>query len=164
MVKLLIELGADPLATDGTGYPPAAYATAPGIDTAVMEAISMGGSMDLITAVALGDWDAAAQLVAEHSGRIEPGVLHLMAKRGNTDAVSWLLANGADPSASWSHWEAKVTPLHLAALAGHAEVARLLLNAGADTTIRDSIHDSDPKGWAEFFRRTDIVTLLMRHS
>jgi ankyrin repeat protein len=53
-----------------------------------------------------------------------------------------------------------VTPLHLAALAGHTDVARVLLDHGADTSIRDSRHDSDVMGWAEFFRRDGIVQLL----
>jgi hypothetical protein len=35
-----------------------------------------------------------------------------------------------------------------------------LLDAGADPRIRDSKHDSDAIGWAEFFRRMDIVWML----
>ena len=45
-------------------------------------------------------------------------------------------------------------------LAGHADVVRLLLDAGADPTIRDSKHDSDAIGWATFFRRTDVIEML----
>jgi Ankyrin repeat len=59
-----------------------------------------------------------------------------------------------------------VTPLHLAAAEGHAEVVRLLLAAGADPTIRDSKHDGDAAGWAEYGRvppapnRQEIVEIL----
>jgi ankyrin repeat protein len=53
-----------------------------------------------------------------------------------------------------------VTPLHLAALGDHTEVARLLLAAGADPHIKDSMHDSDALGWATFFRRREMVKLL----
>ena len=52
--------------------------------------------------------------------------------------------------------------IHLAILNNHTEVARALVEAGADTTIRDSKHDSDALGWADFFHRTDIVQLLKR--
>jgi ankyrin repeat protein len=66
--------------------------------------------------------------------------------------VRWLLEQGADPNDRWSHWDAEVTPLHLAAAQGHAEMVRLLLAAGADPSIRDSKHDGDAVGWAEFGR------------
>ena len=45
-----------------------------------------------------------------------------------------------------------MTPLHLAAAQGHADVVRMLLAAGADPAIRDSKHDNDAIGWAEYGR------------
>ncbi len=169
MVALLLELGADPLARDGSGMPAAAYATAPDIDRSVMEMIRARGPTDLFTAVALGDWETAARLFSENPGVVAPGgasagVLHLMAKRCNVAAVKWLLDYGVDPNARWEHWDAEVTPLHLAALGGHADVVRLLLAAGADPSIRDSKHDSDAMGWADFFGRWDIVQILKAHA
>jgi ankyrin repeat protein len=169
MVALLLELGADPLATDGSGFTAAAYATTPNTDRPVMEMIrARGGVTDLFSALALGDWDTAARLLRENPSVIEPGgasagVLHLMAKRNNVAAVKWLLDHGLNPNAGWSHWDAEVTPLHLAASQGHAEVVRLLLEAGADLRIRDSKHDGDAIGWAEYFRQPDIVQLLKNH-
>ncbi len=169
MVALLLELGADPLGKDGTGYPAAAYATAPDVDRSVMELLRARGTEDLVTALALGDWNAAARLLGENAVVIKPGgasdgALHLMAKRNNVAAVSWLLDHGADPSARWNHWDAEVTPLHLAVMQNHVEVVRLLLEAGADPTIRDSKHDSDAVGWATFFGRTEIVQMLKAHA
>jgi ankyrin repeat protein len=182
MVSLLLEQGADPLGVDGSGYPAAAYAKVRGVDRPVMEAIramtsaeltsAMRGHrrphvrmMDLLAALALSDWETAARLWSENAsgnktGGATAGVMHLMAKRGDVRAIQWLLERGADPNARWSHWDAEVTPLHLAALGGHAEAARLLLAGGADPSIRDSKHDSDPVGWAEFFRHPEVVQLL----
>ena len=182
MVALLMDLGADPLAVDGSGLSAAAYATSPRVDRRVMEAIAAltsaeltsaargdrrprGSVMDLMAALALENWETAARLVHEipeltQSDGSSGGALHLMAKRNDAAAVKWLLDNGADPNARWSHWDADVTPLHLAVLGAHAEIVRLLLHAGGDPRIRDSKHDSDAIGWAEFFRRTDIVELL----
>lgn len=57
-----------------------------------------------------------------------------------------------------------MTPLHLAAMQGHADVARLLVEAGAHPSIRDSQHDSDPIGWADFFGRREIVQILEAHT
>ena len=147
MVELLLELGADPTATDGDGVPASVYAAGPDVDRVVIEALTRRGAIDLFGALVLGDEDTAARLLAE--GGNDPGALHLLAKRGDAKGVRWLLDRGADPNARWSHWDAEVTPLHLAAQQGHAEVVRLLLAAGADPSIRDSKHDGDARGWAE---------------
>lgn len=180
MVALLMELGADPLGVDGSGHAAPAYATAPDIDRPVLEAFramtaaelaSAGrgsrpphaGGNDLLAALALGEWEVAGRLLREVPGMLDRGglgALHLSAKRNDEAAVRWLLEHDADPNARWSHWGAEVTPLHLAVLGGHPGVARLLLAAGADPGIRDSMHDSDAKGWAEFFRRTEIQRIL----
>ena len=166
MVALLLELGADPLAPDGSGYPATAHATAPESDRLVTEAIrARGGPLDLFTVLALGDTEAAERLLRADPGVTGPGgagagVLHLMAKRNDVPAVTWLLANGADPNVRWAHWDAEVTPLHLAAIQGHTEVVRLLLAAGADPSILDSKHHGDALGWARQEQRRDIIEIL----
>ena len=158
MVALLLELGADPLAVDGSGYPATVYATDPDIDRRMMETIRARGAMDLLTALALSDWEETARLLSE-SGASD-GVLHLMAKRGHLQAMKWLLDHGLDPNALWWHWDAQVTPLHLAAAQGHTDAVRLLLEAGADPEIRDSKHDGDALGWADHFGRQEVAHLL----
>jgi ankyrin repeat protein len=182
MIALLLELGADPLAVDGDGQPVAAYVSRPGTDRKILEKIRAmtsaelvsavrghraprSGPLDLVALLGLGDWSTAEQLWKQNAGLIEPsgGVLHLMAKRNEIEAVQWLLARGADPNGMWPHWDAEVTPLHLAAREGHADLVRLLLDAGADRTIRDSKHDSDPLGWASFFDKPEIVEILRRY-
>jgi ankyrin repeat protein len=178
MVDLLLALGADPLAVDGSGMPAAAYAADPEIDRAVMARIhdmtlaeldsaARGrrplnvGVIDLVAAAALGDWNTASQAATANRQAIDKGgALHLLSKRGDAAAVKWLLAQGANPNASWAHWDSEVTPLHLAVMHGHADVVRVLREAGADPRIRDTKHDSDAIGWAEFFKRDEIVRLL----
>ena len=160
-VSLLLELGSDPLGTDASGNTAVAYAMSTEIARPVLEAIRARVGPTLLTSVALGDWDNAARLVREDPRAVErDGILHLMSKSNNVAAVKWLLDHGANPAARWDHWGAVVTPLHLAALAGHPDVARVLLDAGADPTIHDTQHDSDALGWAEFFRRLDIVEMI----
>jgi ankyrin repeat protein len=150
MVALLLDLGADPAATDGLGTPASVYAAAPEVDREVVETLTRRGGIDLFGALVLGDDQTAARLFAE--GGASPGVLHMLAKRGDARGVRWLLDHGADPNARWGHWDAEVTPLHLAAAQGHADVVRLLLAAGADPSVRDSKHDGDAIGWAEYGR------------
>jgi ankyrin repeat protein len=173
MVKLLLELGADPLGTDASGHTAVAYAMNPAIARPIVEAIRDRVGPTLLNSVAAGDWETAKRLMRQNPDAVtREGVLHLMAKSGNTAAVKWLLENGADPNARWSHWGDLLTPLHLAVLGNHLEVTRALLAAGADKTIRDTEHDSDALGWAKFFlqhrgdsaekrrRGNEIVALL----
>ena len=180
MIALLIELGADPLAVDADGFPPAAYAMSPDADHAMMQRIRemtsaelvsaergqrtpRAQALDLLAALALHDWDTAG-----HLARAEPrlldssgGTLHLAAKRGDAQAVRWLLGHGAPPNGLWAHWDADVTPLHMAVLGGHVEIVRILREAGADPSIEDSKHRSSSVGWAEFFGRTEMIKLLL---
>jgi ankyrin repeat protein len=182
MTALLLELGADPLAVDGTGQPVAAYASSPEADRPVMEKIremvtaelvSAGrghrppraGAMDLVALLSLGDRETAGHLVRANPASIDSsgGALHLMAQRNDVEAVSWLLAHGAGINGRWSSGGAEVTPLHLAASRGHAAMVRLLLEAGADPAIRDSLHGGDALGWAEHFEQPEIVEILKGH-
>lgn len=182
MLSLLLELGADPLAVDGHGFTAAAYATTPDVDRRVMSAIAaltaaemlsadrgkrrpQAGLMDVMAMLSLRQWEAAETLVREVPGLIAPGgaavgALHLMAKRNDLAALDWLLAHGADPNARWAHWNAEVTPLHLAVMMGHAASVQRLLRAGADPHIRDTAHDSSAIGWAEHFKRDDLLALF----
>lgn len=182
MVALLLDLGADPLGTDGSGYTAALNATSPGVDRQVMHAIrtmllaEMRSAdrgvrmpqvdvMDLVALLALRDWtdaerllQAAPHLAASSDGKVS--ALHLMAKRGDADAVRWLLAHGADPNAGWMHYDARVTALHLACFGDSVDVARELLAAGADPRIRDDKHEGDARGWAEHFGARRILEAL----
>ena len=181
MVALLLELGADPLAVDADGFPPAAYAMSPDVDGAMMERIRAmtaaelvsaergqrtprTHALDLLAALALRDWDVADRLVRDDPKLLAPagGTLHLAAKRGDASVVQWLLEHGAAPNGIWAHWDSNVTPLHLAVLGGHADIIRILLAAGADPTIEDSKHQSGALGWAEFFGRTELVDLVRK--
>jgi ankyrin repeat protein len=178
MVELLLQLGADPLSVDGSAMPVAVYAADGEIDLPVMKRIHEmtlaemksaargrrplnAGVMDLVAAAAIRDWNTALQVAtANRQLTDKAGALHLLSKRGDVTAVKWLLEHGANPDARWAHWDSDVTPLHLAAAHGHADVVRLLLAAGADRRIRDTKHDSDVLGWAEFFKKPEIVQLL----
>ena len=169
MVALLLALGADSNARDDAGANALAYAAAPDVGRETIAVLARHvGANDLFTALALDDTATATRLIAD-AREADPGTagnstgngaLHRLAKRGDTRAVTWLLDHGADPNAMWSHWGADVTPLHLAAWQGHADVVRVLLDRGADPGVHDSMHDSDPLGWAEHSGRVEIVSIL----
>jgi ankyrin repeat protein len=52
-------------------------------------------------------------------------------------------------------------PLHAAAEAGQEGAARLLLEYGADVSLRDLENDSIALGWAAFFGRPEVVRVLL---
>src|SRR3954471_13001587 len=179
MISVLIELGADPLAVDADGFQPAASARSPDADRALMERIRTMTSaelvsaergqrtprlqsLDLLAALTLHHWDTADRLARDDPRLLEPpgGALHLASKRGDAAVVRWLLDHGASPNGRWAHWDSDVTPLHLAVLGSHPEIARILLDAGADPTIEDTKHQSGALGWAEFFGRGELVEVL----
>jgi ankyrin repeat protein len=182
MIALLLDLGADPLAVDGSGVPAPVYATNPSVDRSLMERIRQlflaeldsavrGGrranvtTLDFVAALALRDWSTVGLLFSDepdHLNRVHAGVLHILSKRGDEEGVKWLLEHGADADARWAHWDAEVTPLHLAALGGHTAVVGLLLQVGADASIRDSKHDSPPAGWAEYSGHPQVARILRR--
>jgi ankyrin repeat protein len=166
MIPLLLELGADPLMTDASGNPPAVYAMNADVDRPMMEAINRrensGTVTGLMAALATGDTGRASQLVSDDRTLLDRGALHLMAKRGDARSVAWLLSHGANPNAKWAHFFAEVTPLHMVAFSGDVRIAELLLDAGADRTMKDSLHDGDASGWAEHFGRIELRELLAR--
>jgi ankyrin repeat protein len=74
------------------------------------------------------------------------------ATNGRVAAIRQLVELGADVNARGTfggpdHGQG-VTALHLAAQSGHADAVDALLELGADPTIRDSMHEGTPAGWA----------------
>lgn len=177
MVALLLELGADPLATDAMGVPVAGYARGATSDLRVMEVIramtlaevssadrghrpSRAAVLDLVACVALADWITAERLLRDNTSMLHGQALTLLAGRGDVRGVQWMLDHGSDPNMRWGKPGYEVTAAHVAAWNGHGDVLLLLLDAGADPRLRDGEHDSDVRGWAEHSGQSAIVQLL----
>jgi len=97
----------------------------------------------------MGDRDTLARLVAEDPSvaRLD-SVLMAAADFHHHGLVTWLLAQGANVNAR-SDAPSRHTALHSAAWNGDLEMVRLLIDAGADLTIRDDQHNGTPRDWAE---------------
>lgn len=48
----------------------------------------------------------------------------------------------------------------MAAWGGHVDVAKVLLEFGAEPKVKDTKHNADAIEWAEFFGRAEVVRLL----
>jgi ankyrin repeat protein len=75
-------------------------------------------------------------------------------------AIRWLIAHGIDVNAKRSIWDCNGTVLHMTTENGAIDIARLLLDAGADPNIRDDKYEATALGWAEFFGREDFAALI----
>ena len=73
--------------------------------------------------------------INRHEPLYKNTVIGIAAACGNCTIVRWCLEHQADANAPEVHgW----TPLMLAAIKGHAEIAQVLLTAGVDDALRDT--------------------------
>jgi ankyrin repeat protein len=170
VVRLLIELGADPNARDAVGATPLTTASQEGADERLMATLlGAGATIDFVAALNLGRYDLADSMLREDPARIgtqgrDTIALHLAAVRKNARSVRWLIDHGVDVNAKRSLWDCNQTALHVTAENGAVDVARMLLDAGADPAIRDDKYESSALGWAEFCGQPAIAQLLQEHA
>ncbi|MFI9381328.1 ankyrin repeat domain-containing protein [Kutzneria sp. NPDC052558] len=112
-----------------------------------------------------GDADPS---VAVQARAARPGLVVWAAANGRLDAVRRLVELGFDVNAL-GRGDVPVeqpwcTALHQAAGDGDLAMAQLLLDLGADPSIRDSRFDATPLGWAEHESHPALITLLTPHS
>jgi ankyrin repeat protein len=83
---------------------------------------------------------------------------------GQLEAVRLLLDRGVhiDATPPGSHWTA--TALHAAAGQGQRAVVELLVERGADQSIKDVRYQSTALGWATHLGRDDVVAVLSEFS
>jgi ankyrin repeat protein len=86
------------------------------------------------------------------------GSIHDAARDGDLQKVQRLLENSSDLGSSKDKYG--YTPLHVAAKAGHKEVAEFLLAHGADVNAVDDMGRT-PLHWAAASGRMDMVELLL---
>jgi GNAT superfamily N-acetyltransferase len=145
-------------------------------------------------AVGRGDLPALEAMVADLStddlnAPLSNGLtpMQFAAVNRRPDAAGWLMTRGAaaDLLAAWDlGWKDEArrllrdhsdlvtarrprsgkTLLHMAVERNDAELAELLLAAGADPTARDHRFDSTPMGWATELRRPRLAAVIRRYA
>jgi ankyrin repeat protein len=168
IVQLLLELGADPHATDATSATALTTAAQENADPAIASALlAAGARLDFLTAVNLGRYGEAEAMLRDDPARIGPDghdtiALHLAVNKRNPVTIRWLLAHGVDVNAKRLMWDCSHTALHMTAESGAMDIARLLLDAGADPNICDDKYNSTVLGWANFFGRADFAEFIRK--
>lgn len=166
IVQLLLELGADPNARDATGATALTTASDVDADPGIVAALLAAGlKPDLLTVVNMARYSEAEAMLRDDPSRIGPDgrdtiALHISVSKRNLATIRWLLAHGIDVNAKRTMWDLNHTALHMTIESGAIEIARLLLDAGADPNVRDDRHHATALGWAEFFGRADMAELI----
>ena len=123
--------------------------------------IRHGAPVTLPTAAALGQAAGVEALLPTADPLSRHRALALAAQSGQLETTQMMLDAGEDPNRfnpPGTHGHS--TPLHQAALAGHLEVVRLLVERGARLDICDTIHQGTPLGWAEYGKQPKIAEYL----
>ncbi len=121
-------------------------------------------------AARVGDVATLTRLVADHGGPAvrldgdpaELTALHWAAASGIVEAVKYLLAPpvSADPRAPRMN---EFTPLHSAAMLGHAAACEVLLEAGADVNAQTQPQGYAPLHSAAFAGHVEAIRVLLAH-
>lgn len=166
VVRLLLARGADPNATDLTGANALVTAAQDGADEALVELLIAAGSrIDFIAALSLKRYQLAETMLDEDPSRLGPDgkdtiALHVAVSKRNAETVRWLIDHKVDVNARRVMWDCNHTALHMTAADGNIEIARMLLDAGADPSLHDDKYDSTVLGWAEYCEQPEIARLL----
>jgi ankyrin repeat protein len=170
-VRLLVEHGADVNRTV-KGRTPYQWAVLGGHASLAEYLVAHGATVAELTdvdrlarAIAEGDVTAAKALVAgdgtlvSRTQTAHPAILHEAASENHEVQAALMLSLGFDVNRMTSR-----TPLHEAALHGHIDMAKLLLEHGANAMARDPYHHAPPIGWAEYNGKGDMVRFLESQS
>jgi ankyrin repeat protein len=165
MVELLLSHGANATATDATGVTAIGYVNEQTDPSIVSSLRAAGCELTLLAALRMQRFDLAEALLRDDPRRLgaeghDVIALHLSTLDRNLRAVRWLIAHGVDVNAKRVLWDCNHTALHICTEHDIRDVARVLLDAGADPSIKDDKFQSDVLGWAQFLDRPEIARLM----
>ncbi|MFK7938946.1 MAG: ankyrin repeat domain-containing protein [Roseovarius sp.] len=123
--------------------------------------LARGATLDISAAAALGMMPDVLRLLDTADAPQLQLALALAAQNNRPDAITALLAAGADPNrynppGGHSH----CTALQSAIAEGHLEAVKVLVEAGADLNIRDIHHNAPALVWAQYSGSRDVFDYI----
>jgi hypothetical protein len=123
--------------------------------------IRRGARIDLPVAAALGRNEDVARLLAGAGPEDRHRALALASQFGHLEIVRALLDAGVDPDRyNPPGFHSHSTPMHQAALAGHDQLARPLVERRARVDLKDILWQGTPADWAEHAGNTELAAYL----
>lgn len=162
LALLLVQRGAPLEPTDPDERAPVDVALSFGYRETALRLVEAGAEVRAVdTAAALGLTNRVEELWAGAADVDRHRAFALATQHGQTAVVRDLLARGAEvdrynPPGAHPH----STPLHQAALAGHPGVVDLLLEAGARTDLKDTVHGGTALDWARHAGHSEIAARM----
>ena len=181
VLEILLDKGADCNKTDGDGFTPLHMAARFGHEDIVKMFLDIGADHEiptlhelhtpLHTAAKCGYIDVAKLLLAakadvDKEDKLGETPLFKAVISGHQDLTALLLSAGSDPNTTNTGYPGVVgggwTPLHWTAKRGCGEIAKLLLNAGAEVDkVNPNWMDMTPLHCASLYSRIDIIQVLL---
>ena len=180
VLEILLDKGADCNKTDGDGFSPLHMAARFGNEDIVKMFLDIGADHDIPTLYELhtplhtvakcGFIDVAKLLLAakadiDKEDNLGETPLFKAVISGHQDLTALLLAAGSDPNTTNTGYPGVVgggwTPLHWTAKRGCSEIAKLLMNTGAEVDKVNPWNDMTPLHCASLFGRIDIIQVLL---
>jgi Ankyrin repeats (3 copies) len=147
LIDALVEAGADPNCLE--------TALAHRENVAADRLLEHGATVTPLAAVYLD------REIPEMSGEERALAFAGAALHGKPEALRHLIAAGADVNAySPEGMHPHATALHHAVDSGSLEAVQVLIEAGADPTIRDRVYDGTARDWADHLGRNEIAAYL----
>jgi peptide-methionine (S)-S-oxide reductase len=144
LIDALLDAGASP-----DGGPNNALVN--GHVTAAEHLVAHGAALTLASAACLGRWDDASRLAQTASDGEKQFAFVLAALNGRADALKWMISAGVDVNRPSRDLYSHGTPLHHAVCSGSLEAVKVLVEARADLSAKDTAWNGTPLGWAEHY-------------
>ncbi len=144
LIDVLVDAGASP-----NGVPDNALVN--GHVAAAERLLELGAEVTLPTAACLGRWGDVERLAPTTSARDKQMAFVLAALNGKAEALVRLMPHGVDVNAPSKALYSHATALHHAVCSGSLDAVKVLVEAGAKLTTKDSVHRGTPLGWAEHY-------------